>query len=782
VPDPLINRRLGRYEIHQELGRGGMARVYRATDTLLQRPVALKILAPQMADDSDLARRFEREAVTAANLRHPAIVTIFDVGESEGLRYIAMEYIAGRTLQDVFDERGRLPLPLVAGVLQPVAEALQYAHAQGAVHRDVKPGNILIDVDGRVLLTDFGIAVGPKAGAERLTRAGTFMGTPEFLSPEQAQARQPDGRSDIYSLGIVGWEALTGRLPFEGATPQLLMAHVYATPPAITSLAPNLPRELDTIFARVLAKDPAARFDRATEFTEALRNAAYGINLPPAKPNHIAALAVPLGPSVGRATVALPVSRLPAEPQPAPAPEAFPIAEIFDTQPAASQVPIVDIFGPAPDASSAAPLPHPGPARAAARSGVNPAEAVSLERKRADLKPVGPRAGGSARQAGPPARPAFTPDDRGGPSRALALAVAALAALVVILLVLPWAGRLGVSNRDGRSNLEASFAGKAATAEPPSSTPAPAPADSTVAAGASAIVDQSASKQASTSTPPAPTPLGGDGIRVSVSDGALSLFDTNLNTGTSISSTAQSIGPAAIAPDGATVIFDALQNNERRLYKFDRASGGVMPFMPANEAQLHPLANGEQYHPAWSADGRALVFAGTQDGNLEIYRTDANGARIERLTNDQAEDDYPSFTPDGEQIVWESNRDGHWQIFGMTQDGMRRLVEPVPGRDDRYPRVSPDGAQLVFASNRDRADGKLEIYIQALPNGSPRRLTSFRSGTSSGPQWSSDGRQIVFWSNARANNNDLYIVPAAGGTPSALTFGPADERWPVLGR
>ena len=178
MPDPLLDRRLGRYQIHQEIGRGGMARVYRATDTLLQRPVALKLLAPHLSDDPEFAKRFEREAITAANLRHPAIVTIFDVGQADGFHYLAMEYIAGCTLHDIIANRGKLGLPLSVALLAPVAGALHYAHTRGAIHRDVKPHNILVDMDGRVLLADFGIALGPRAGTDRLTQAGSFMGTP----------------------------------------------------------------------------------------------------------------------------------------------------------------------------------------------------------------------------------------------------------------------------------------------------------------------------------------------------------------------------------------------------------------------------------------------------------------------------------------------------------------------------------------------------------------------------------------------------------------------------
>ena len=236
----LIGKQLGRFTIQEEIGRGGMARVYRAQDTQLKRTVAIKVLLPQLAVDPEFAQRFERESITAANLRHPNIVTIYDVGEQDGVHYIAMEYVRGHTLHTIIEERGALGLGYAITIIGPVAAALDYAHRQGAVHRDIKPQNIMIDVDGRVLLTDFGIAQAPDGGStggQRLTRTGIFMGTPEYISPEQASAQRVDGRSDLYSLGIATYEVITGNVPFSGATPQLIVAHAQTPPPRAQDFA-----------------------------------------------------------------------------------------------------------------------------------------------------------------------------------------------------------------------------------------------------------------------------------------------------------------------------------------------------------------------------------------------------------------------------------------------------------------------------------------------------------------------------------------------------------------
>jgi serine/threonine-protein kinase len=283
-----------------------MAHVYRALDTLLQRTVALKVLAPQLAIDPEFARRFEREAVTAANLRHPNIVTIYDVGEHNGLRYIAMEYVRGRTLHAIIEERGALGLGYAIGIIGPVAAALDHAHSQGAVHRDVKPQNIMIDTDGRVLLTDFGIAQAPEgASGERLTRTGIFMGTPEYISPEQASAQRVDGRSDLYSLGIATYEIVTGVVPFSGATPQLIVAHVQTPPPPPSSIDPAQPPELDLVLARILAKRPEQRFATGDAFLTALQIVARKHGIVSATAKQIAGLSLPASSSAGQSTVSL---------------------------------------------------------------------------------------------------------------------------------------------------------------------------------------------------------------------------------------------------------------------------------------------------------------------------------------------------------------------------------------------------------------------------------------------------------------------------------------------
>jgi serine/threonine-protein kinase len=266
----LVGRRFERYKIHAEIGRGGMARVYRATDTILGRSVALKVLSPQLASDPEFSARFRREGKIVAGLQHPHIVTLFDIGESEGIQYLAMEFIDGRSIYAVIRERGALPGEVVAILIRAVALALDYAHAQGAVHRDIKPQNILIDQNGRILLTDFGISVSSNDEAGRLTKTGLFMGTPEYMSPEQVSGVVVDHRTDLYSLAISAYEMFAGEVPFIGNTPELIVAHAQKTPPDLPVQSHGLPEGLVAVLHKALAKNPDDRFTSCLAFSMAI--------------------------------------------------------------------------------------------------------------------------------------------------------------------------------------------------------------------------------------------------------------------------------------------------------------------------------------------------------------------------------------------------------------------------------------------------------------------------------------------------------------------------------
>src|SRR6202453_4657677 len=261
----------GRYRVISRLGSGGMADVYLAQDQLLGRDVAVKVLHHHFAEDQEFVERFRREASSAAALSHPNIVAIFDRGEWNGTYYIAMEYVAGRSLKEIVRERGALEPAAAIDIVVQILQAARFAHKRGVIHRDLKPHNVIIDEEGRARVTDFGIA---RAGASDMTLTGSIMGTAQYLSPEQAQGLVVSAASDLYSVGVILYELLTGAVPFEGETAvAIAFKQVSAEPLAPSALRPGLPASLDAVVLRALAKDPAQRYADADALIAALESA-----------------------------------------------------------------------------------------------------------------------------------------------------------------------------------------------------------------------------------------------------------------------------------------------------------------------------------------------------------------------------------------------------------------------------------------------------------------------------------------------------------------------------
>lgn len=260
----------GRYELINHIARGGMAEVYLAHDLMLDRRVALKVLFPELSTDSNFVERFRREAQAAANLSHPNIVSIYDWGEENGTYFIVMEYIEGRTLGGIIRNEGPLMAERMAEIGADVAAALAFAHRSGVVHRDVKPGNVLISPSGQVKVTDFGIARAANSDQD-LTQTGAVMGTATYFSPEQAQGNRVDGRSDVYSLGVVLYEMAAGRPPFSGDNPMTIAyKHVREQPMAPRSVNADIPEALESIILQAMAKNPNDRYSSAEELRQDL--------------------------------------------------------------------------------------------------------------------------------------------------------------------------------------------------------------------------------------------------------------------------------------------------------------------------------------------------------------------------------------------------------------------------------------------------------------------------------------------------------------------------------
>ena len=270
----------GRYRIGDVLGKGGMGVVFHGHDLGQSREVAIKVLRPELSSDETGVARFVREAEIAASLDHPGMIPMYEVGNEEGLNYFVMKYVDGCSLDVLLKSRKAeqrlLPIAAITRILSEAAATLAYAHARGVVHRDVKPANIMLDAESRVLLTDFGISKSAVASdsattAAALTEYGTVLGTPHYLAPEQALSRTVDGRADQYALGVVGFEMLTGAVPFDDETSHgIIHQHVSDLPPRVTMARPDTPPRLAAAIARALLKAPSHRFADMDEFARAI--------------------------------------------------------------------------------------------------------------------------------------------------------------------------------------------------------------------------------------------------------------------------------------------------------------------------------------------------------------------------------------------------------------------------------------------------------------------------------------------------------------------------------
>jgi serine/threonine protein kinase len=301
----LVGTSLGKYQIEDRLGRGGMAEVYKAFQPALQRRVAIKVIHPHLAEDTDFVARFEREAQAVAKLHHPNIVQVYDFEMANDVYYMVMEHLPGETLKtkitELHDANQRMAVEDILSLVDKISSAIDYAHEQGIIHRDLKPANIIYNEKSEPILTDFGVA--KILGTEKLTQTGLTSGTPAYMSPEQGVGDEADARTDVYSFGVIVYELLAGVVPYEAETPfALIMQHVTAPLPSLHSVMPHYPPDVDRVIAHALAKKPDDRYSTATEFARDLRSAFVGEPVvappikPPARPNQqrllIAAIAV----------------------------------------------------------------------------------------------------------------------------------------------------------------------------------------------------------------------------------------------------------------------------------------------------------------------------------------------------------------------------------------------------------------------------------------------------------------------------------------------------------
>jgi serine/threonine-protein kinase len=746
----LIGQHLGQYEITALLGRGGMATVYRARQASMGRDVAIKVIKPELSETPDFVERFAREARTVASLSHPHILKVFDYGQHGELVFLVMELLVGGSLADLILQ-GPLSLQATTRITDQIASALDYAHELGIIHRDLKPQNVLLDSRGNAHLTDFGIAKIMSATA--LTQSGVAMGTPSYMAPEQWQGLPLDGRADVYALGVMLFEMLTGQLPFSAETPFSLMhKHVSEPPPPIRALRADLPTSIEAVLIRALAKNREQRYASAGDLASDAKVAISGtapISPPPSTPSDYPTL-VETPPDQLRAELqaAKTARRAPATPQ----------ASQSDTQERAQ--PLL-------------------PAWAIAGIG-----AVVLI-----LVGLGLFASGILNP--PTATPSLAP-------------ISTTAVVVAETQTTIPAATTGVPTATIAPPTTA-----APIVAASSTPPAPAP---TTAAPPTTTVPQTTSAPTATSTTAATTPptatatqaqpnvstLAAQTLAARATLTATANVVNTLNAAVAMTETAIAVTlstatptitptPTATTPPPPTatsaptitataapraeptgqIAFGCKCGPRYQVHAIDPAN----PATPSTPLLRSP--GSDDFGPGWSADGSQIAFTTNRAGNNEIYAMNADGSNLRRLTNHPADDYGPAWSPDGLLIAFHSNRGGNFEIWVMNSaDGsnLRRLTNS-PGID-ADPTWSHDGTKIAFFSNRSNSPG---IYVMDVNGGNVKRLTP-AGLEGSDPAWSPDGTQIVFTVPVNRQPT-LYIMNADGVNPHPLLQeGQADDQ------
>jgi Tol biopolymer transport system component/serine/threonine protein kinase len=829
----LIGQTIGNYQIEAMLGSGGMGQVFRAQHVQLQRAAAFKVLHPQYAADETFRGRFIQEARTAAALVHPNIIEIYDFGQHEDWYYLIMELVEDGSLRSLLRQPGGLSLPIGLDLVRQAADGLAYAHAQRMVHRDIKPDNLLLKrttlPSGQsnpyaVKISDFGLAKLAEGGMQ--TVQGQTMGTPAYMSPEQCQARPLDGRSDIYSLGIVLYEVATGVVPFQTKSlSDAVYQHVYVEPPAPRTADPLLSPELEGIILRCLKKAPDERYAHASELARDLQNVMRSMRASPAA-------AATTGPA--RGATSTPVS----QPEPSTVRLAFERPRQTLT-PGEAMTVRVAISAPAdgprqlkldlqdvpanwlparsatvslsPGVGQTVSLPVTVPRSPAVPAGDYPitvraalaasdGEAVSAQAVwvvapyydlQLDVTPA--RVSGwshgrfivSVTNAGN-ARAAVA---LGGRRVDAALTLGLEPALLEVDPGQTGRARLTAQSKarwtGGRSldfNVEARGPEKTHESQavvfaqrPLLPFLAPLAAVLLVAAHVAGVFLSRGNGMAGDALTPTPLATATASVAAVVAASATSAVTptpTETEPATAVP-TPVVTPPAVVAPVASLgslpyFVFSTGRGEPPGILEVYRVS--------ADGSHLTALTQNDQddWEPAVSYDSTQVAFVSTRDGHNQIYVMNADGSNQRRLSKDDASDEFPLWSPAGAFMVFSSTANQHTKLFLIHADGSELTeLAPTPAGSNWSPNWSPLGDEIVFVSDRS---GRPNLYAVKADGSDLRQLTS--SGADDSPRWSYDGSRILFVSR-RDGNREIYVMNKDGSDQTRLTNTPVDESDPA---